>query len=214
MNNLRIYEKTREVPENAKKPIKGGRLSGMTDINPMWRVKTLTDLFGPCGEGWYTEIVSKEFIPCGEEIVVQVELNLYYKIGEEWSKPINGTGGSKLVTIESKGAFINDEALKMAETDAISVCCKKLGFGADVYWSKDGESKYTPQKRYDETKDETQKYEPVPTCEICKKVIVPVKTKDGEYMSIKDIVAKSKELTKKHWGEERIICPDCLGKKQ
>jgi hypothetical protein len=31
----------RVVPNEAKKEIKGGRLSGFTDINPMWRIKTL-----------------------------------------------------------------------------------------------------------------------------------------------------------------------------
>ena len=55
-NNLEIYNKVRQVPESAQKTIKGGRLKGMTDINPMWRIKTLTDLFGPCGIGWYYEV--------------------------------------------------------------------------------------------------------------------------------------------------------------
>ena len=39
-----------------KKTIKGGKLSGFTDINPMWRIQKLTELFGVCGVGWYTEI--------------------------------------------------------------------------------------------------------------------------------------------------------------
>lgn len=35
MNNLELYDKFRQVPETAKKNINGGRLKGMTDINPM-----------------------------------------------------------------------------------------------------------------------------------------------------------------------------------
>ena len=35
MGNLDIYDKVREVPENAQKIIGGGRLKGMTDINPV-----------------------------------------------------------------------------------------------------------------------------------------------------------------------------------
>ena len=35
MENLELYEKVRSVPENAQKEIKGGKLKGMTDINPM-----------------------------------------------------------------------------------------------------------------------------------------------------------------------------------
>lgn len=52
MDNLELYNKVRNVPQEAKKEIKGGRLKGMTDINPMWRIKTLTEQFGICGMGW------------------------------------------------------------------------------------------------------------------------------------------------------------------
>lgn len=38
MGNLDLYEKVRSVPDSAKKTINGGRTSGMTDINPMWRI--------------------------------------------------------------------------------------------------------------------------------------------------------------------------------
>ena len=56
-DNMELYNKFRAVPEGAKKTIKGGRLNGMTDINPMWRIKKLTEVFGPVGFGWYTEVV-------------------------------------------------------------------------------------------------------------------------------------------------------------
>ena len=48
---LSIYNQCKTVPDEAKKEIKGGRLKGMTDINPMWRIKKLTEMFGPCGIG-------------------------------------------------------------------------------------------------------------------------------------------------------------------
>ena len=31
----------------------------MTDINPVWRMKTLTEQYGPCGIGWYYEITDR-----------------------------------------------------------------------------------------------------------------------------------------------------------
>lgn len=137
--NLELYEKFRKVPETAKKNITGGRLSGMTDINPMWRIKTLTEEFGVCGFGWYYEIVDQwlETTMAKDEITANVKINLYVKKGEEWSKPIVGIGGSMLVANEKKGLYVNDECYKMALTDAISVACKSLGIGADVYWAKD-----------------------------------------------------------------------------
>lgn len=144
--NLVLYERVREVPETAQKKIKGGRLNGMTDISPMWRIKKLTEQFGVCGIGWYPEIV-KEWLDTGAngEITANVRINLYVKIGGEWSRGIPGVGGSKLVAKESGGLYTDDECYKKAYTDAISVACKALGFGADVYWNKDATKYETRQ---------------------------------------------------------------------
>ena len=59
MVNMDIYNKFRVVPAEAKKTIAAGKLKGFTDVNPMWRIKMLTEQFGPCGIGWYTEIVDR-----------------------------------------------------------------------------------------------------------------------------------------------------------
>lgn len=136
--NLELYDKFRAVPENACKPIKGGRLSGMTDINPMWRIKALTEVFGPCGFGWYYEIRDQRIIDgANGERSAFVDVALFVKIGEEWSQPILGVGGSSFVSKEKAGLYTNDECFKMALTDALSVACKALGVGADVYFHKD-----------------------------------------------------------------------------
>ena len=145
MENLEFYNKFRSVPQDAQKEIGAGRLKGFTDINPMWRIKILTETFGPCGIGWYTEIINKWSENTGNEIAVFVEINLYIKIENEWSKPIYGIGGSKLLMQESKGPYTSDEAYKMAYTDAISIACKALGVGADIYYSKD-RTKYSSEE--------------------------------------------------------------------
>ncbi len=135
---LSIYNKVRTVPSEAQKPIQGGRLRGMTDINPMWRIKALTELFGPCGVGWKYTITDKRLEDgANEEISAFVDIDLYIKHEGEWSKSIPGTGGSMFVTKEKNGLYTSDECFKMALTDAISVACKALGVGADVYWDKD-----------------------------------------------------------------------------
>lgn len=138
MNNLDIYNKAAEVPLHAQKEIKGGKLKGMTDINPMWRIKTLTEIFGPCGIGWYTQIQERWVERDANESVAWVKIALFVKSPETdtWSMPIEGVGGSKQYG-KGQGDGVNDEAFKMAETDAISVACKKLGFGAKIYWEKD-----------------------------------------------------------------------------
>ena len=50
---MEIYEKMQDTPKEAQKQIGAGRLKGFTDINPMWRIKRLTEVFGPCGIGWW-----------------------------------------------------------------------------------------------------------------------------------------------------------------
>lgn len=138
MSNLIIYEAVRTVPEKAKKPIEAGRLKGKTDINPMWRIRALTDLFGPCGIGW-KYVITKQWLEHGanNEIAAFVNIDLFIKHNGEWSDSIPGTGGSAFVSSERNGLYVSDECFKMALTDAISVSCKALGFGADVYWEKD-----------------------------------------------------------------------------
>lgn len=142
MENLEWYEKYRSVPENAQKPITAGRLKNKTDINPMWRIKALTELFGPCGIGWYYETTRKWIEESGQEAAAFVDIKMYVKVDGEWSRPIEGNGGSMFRASEAKGLRTSDECYKMATTDAISVACKQLGIGADIYWNADS-TKYT-----------------------------------------------------------------------
>jgi len=146
MDNMRIYSKGRSVPENAKKTIQAGKLKGFTDINPMWRIQVLTELFGPCGFGWYTEI-RQVWTEEGRDgrVAAFCEISLYVRIEDEWSRPIVGIGGSMLVNQFKGQPETSDECFKMAYTDAISVACKALGIGADVYWES-GRTKYSQTK--------------------------------------------------------------------
>lgn len=167
MDNMMIYEAVRQVPDNAKKAISAGRLKGMTDINPMWRIKTLTEQFGPCGIGWTVRITDKRVIDGADGVqVAVVDAELRVKLGGEWSEPICGTGGSSFTSKEKTGLYTSDEAFKMAYTDAISVCCKLLGFGADVYWQND-------RTKYER--------EPEIVCECCGRAITGVRLKGKDY---------------------------------
>lgn len=171
MNNLELYDKFRAVPSEAKKTIKGGRMNGYTDINPMWRIKTLTEQFGVAGFGWYYEI-KRLWLESGanDEIAAFAEIDLFIKTGDEWSKPITGIGGSSFVAKESKGLYTSDECYKMALTDALSVSCKALGIGADVYFDKDG-SKYNKQEEL------PKEYK----CTDCNKPFEPFEAKGNTY---------------------------------
>ena len=93
--NLELYKAFRSVPENAQRAITGGRLKGKTEINPMWRIKALTEVFGPCGIGWRYEVVKQWLEPCAQtsETAAFVNINLFFldKNTGAWSEPIPGT---------------------------------------------------------------------------------------------------------------------------
>ncbi|HHX72169.1 MAG TPA: hypothetical protein GX701_04480 [Clostridiales bacterium] len=189
MDNMKIYNAVRDVPLVAQKTIKGGRLNNFTDINPMWRIHTLTEQFGPCGIGWKYEVVRQWNEPgANNEIASFVEINLYYKHGDAWSEPIPGVGGSMFVAKEKNGLYTSDECYKMALTDALSVACKALGVGADVYWA-DG-TKYS------------QRAPEKPKCSKCGAEITPYKGTKGEVVSPE----KHAAICLKNFG--KVLCVD------
>ena len=155
MDNVEIWRQLEKTADEAKKPIEAGRLKGFTDINPMWRFKRLTEVFGAVGVGWKFVITDKQIIPGADGVLSAfVDILLYYKHNGEWSEGIPGTGGSAFVAKESKGLYTSDECFKMALSDAIGTACKALGMSADIYFSKD-RSKYTTAQDAHEAKMET-----------------------------------------------------------
>lgn len=183
MENLAIYNAVRSVPDSAKRQIVAGRLKGKTDINPMWRLKTLTEQFGPCGIGWKYVITDKRLEQgANGEMSAFLDIDLFVKVDGAWSEAIPGTGGSAFVAREKGGLYTSDECFKMALTDAISVACKALGFGADVYWEAD-RSKYDKPAPVTYSKGEV----------ICESCGIPIKgvTCQGIRYSPDDIAEKS-----------------------
>ncbi len=149
-SNLHYYEELRAVPQEAKKSFNNGRFSG-TDINPMWRIKKMTEIFGMCGVGWYYEIVYRQLEKSIDNVTVCsfVAINLYVKVNGEWSKPIYGEGGNTFCSTNKYEKIITtDEAYKMALTDAFSNATKQLGLGADIWFGNDKihATKYDQQK--------------------------------------------------------------------
>ena len=153
MDNMELFKQFENTPDEAKKTIEAGRLKGFTDINPMWRFKRLTEVFGAVGIGWKYVITEKKIVPGADGVVSAfVDVLLFYKHNGEWSEGIPGTGGSSFVAKEKSGLYTSDECFKMALSDAIGTACKALGMSADIYFSKD-RSKYTGTQ--EETKMET-----------------------------------------------------------
>ena len=224
MENMTIYEAGRSVPIEAQKAFSNGSFSG-TDINPMWRIKKLTELFGPAGVGWYTEVLSERSETYGDTVMAIVDINLYIKVDGEWSKPIFGTGGNQLVQATKSGARPSDEGYKKAYTDALSIACKALGIGADIWFSKDPDVSDPTSKYADEyiriggTPAEAPpagwvNEPPRPAtmtvysvndlvCEDCGKPITEYKTKAGKTYSAEDVAS----MNFKSYGKR--LCSKC-----
>ena len=148
MDNLFIYNRYREVPKEAVKPFDNGKFKG-TDVNTMWRIKCLTEQFGVVGFGWTVKVLRTwTELGANEEIMAFAEVEMKVKVDGEWSEPFTATGGNLMVRLVkgkngNEGYYSNnDEAFKMAITDAFGVACKYLGIGADIYWAND-RTKYT-----------------------------------------------------------------------
>jgi len=151
MGNLDRWEKLARPPETALKKINGGRLSGMTDISPQWRYKAMTEVYGPCGDGWkysvdrlWTEQGTEGQVMAFAQVSVCVKGASIDHGG--WSDPIPGVGGSMLIAKEKSGLHTSDEAFKMAITDALSVAFKMLGVGADIYMGRWDGTKYKDEE--------------------------------------------------------------------
>lgn len=209
-DNMRLWEAVRKPPKEALRKIEAGRLKGKTDINPVFRLKTLTEQFGPCGIGWKYTIKSERFEPGPDGVVAAfVDIDLYVKMGDEWSEAIPGTGGSMFVSKEKGSLYTDDEALKKALTDAISVSCKALGVAADIYWEKDP-TKYTDPERAAQKPAEKRQAppadapEPPPViCEECGQPIKAVRKKDGTVIEADYVAAAGYE----RW--HKALCVNC-----
>lgn len=134
MNGMEVYDRLAVVPEDARKPIEFGALKGKSDIKPQYRIEAMTKEFGLCGIGWKFEILKTEIINCPDgQVMIFMTIAAQVKDGDEWSAPAVGYGGDFIIKLEKGQLKPNDEAYKMAETDALGNALKYFGVAASVY---------------------------------------------------------------------------------
>jgi hypothetical protein len=159
-DNLKAWDALAKPPISALKRIGGGRLTGKTDISPQWRYKAMTEQFGPCGVGWRFTVDRLWTEPGSDGEIfafAQVGLRIHNCNGVPgWTEPIPGIGGSMLIHKEKGGLYNNDEAFKMATTDALGTAMKMLGVAAEIYLGNFDGSKYreTPEESAQRQKTE------------------------------------------------------------
>lgn len=156
--NLKLYNAASHPPAWALRPIAGGPLKGKTDIKPAWRMRAITEIYGLCGFGWKYEIVKiwTEDSPDGQRMIY-AQINMFVKYDEKWSDPIPGIGGSMSVEKGNNALRANDEGVKMAITDALSVCMRAIGIASAIY-----EGAWSGSKYLDEPKEQPMDSDPSP----------------------------------------------------
>jgi hypothetical protein len=132
-----------------------------TQIDPAWRLQTMTEVFGPVGKGWgweqleWTIAERMVFICCRVWYTDPVSGEKYFS-GPQW-------GGTEMIRKNKDGVERpDDEAFKMSMTDAIGKCFLQLGLAADIYLGQYDDSKYreeseTIYRAKDKDKEEDEK---------------------------------------------------------
>lgn len=137
--NLTIWEQLRVIDRKATKPFtRTGGFRG-TQIDPVWRMQRMTEAFGPCGDGWGWEQIDRHV----SDGLVFVCVRAWYRnaAGEQcWTGP--QWGGDTLTLTRAGKTMPNDEAFKMAMTDALGKALLSIGLAADVYTGQFDDSKY------------------------------------------------------------------------
>jgi hypothetical protein len=147
-DNLRVWNVLAKTDPRHTKPFKrAGGFSG-TAVKPIWVVKRLTELFGPCGEGWGIGEPSFQVVTGdNREVMVYCTVSCWHGSPEN---VLYGVGGDKIVTHIKANAQYNrperwendDEAFKKAFTDAVNNAFKFVGVAADVHMGQFDDSKY------------------------------------------------------------------------
>lgn len=143
--NLAIYDAVKKTdPQYTKAYSLGGGDSG-TSVSGQYYIMRATELFGPMGIGWGTEIIKDEFIDgapfiakTAPDTVVYAKnhtiyMRLWYKQGEEKGEVFQYGHTKYLYSTKSGSIMCDSEYGKKSFTDALKKCLVQLGFTSDIY---------------------------------------------------------------------------------
>ena len=140
MDKMTIWNAGYKVPSDAMKSFNNGRFKG-SSIEPTWRYRVLTELFGANGMGWRFVQVESRYSPdnsahyCTGYIEYVTEGTLADP-DARIHRTSTVTGGTP---VYAKG---QDEIPKMSETDCISKITHHMGIAGSVYAGKFDGDKY------------------------------------------------------------------------
>lgn len=170
--NMQIWSQVCETDPAFTKSFTRGTFKG-TDVNPAWRMKRLTEVFGPAGTGWGYDIKERwvDNWPGMQAACCYVRLSLWYVLDGERRETPEQIGGTVV-------DFAPDECWKMSITDAVGKCAMSIGLAADIYLG-------LFDTKYREKGETTEKYQPKTARSYVRKpanqepVVDPVSPLDG-----------------------------------
>jgi len=150
---LNVWLQVQETHPDLTKSFNKGGFQG-TAVSPTYQAMRATQIFGPHGLGWGTELISESYVEggplgfdkdgrmLGREIIHKVYLELWYIYGGKRGS-IKQFGATTFLSRDAYGSISSDEDhAKKSITDATSKCLSLLGFSADVYMGKFDDHKY------------------------------------------------------------------------
>ena len=150
---LEVWRQVQETHPDLTKSFSKGGFQG-TAVSPTYQAMRATQIFGPHGLGWGTEVINESYVEggplgfdkegrmLGREIIHKVYLELWYIYGGKRGS-IKQFGATTFVSKDAYGTISSDEDhAKKSITDATSKCLSLLGFSADVYMGKFDDDKY------------------------------------------------------------------------
>lgn len=150
-------------PRHTKRFKRAGGFEG-TALKPIWVERRLTEVFGPFGKGWGTTPPAYTIHPgANNEILVFCNITGWY-LSDGERHEVHGAGGDKIVRYVPANEKYkrperwesNDEAYKMAMTDAMLNAFKHIGVGADVHMGQFDDAKYVRELQEEIERDERQ----------------------------------------------------------
>ena len=142
-DKLRIWNALSKTdPKHTTRFQRAGGFKG-TAVKPIYQIEKMTEVFGPIGERWGTHHPHFETVRSDNgEVLVFCTVGVWVGDNERIDS-FHGVGGDKVVTLSRDGTLrTNDEAYKMAFTDAVGNALKYLGMSADIHMGLFDDSKY------------------------------------------------------------------------
>ena len=140
--NMAYWNRICKSDPKSLKPVSFGARK-FTSIDPQYQIKKMTETFGPVGKGWGYE-VEYDYPTAGTTVVVIAKVTIWWTATiYDWANKFSygPVGGSR--TLMSDGMKRpNEEAAKMAMTDALTKALSHLGCDADIFLGKQDGSKY------------------------------------------------------------------------